>query len=103
MRLTRPGADATARGNSPNALRKNSIVGRDMGLTLIRGNATVSRPDSPSISIRHRGEHVMRRFALLLLAGAYSLLASPPLVAQGFGVDEQSTGTLGRACGRAAP
>src|SRR5947209_9740964 len=96
MRLTRPGADATARGNSPNALRKNSIVGRDMGLTLIRGNATVSRPDSPSISIRPRGEHVMRRFALLL-AGAYSLVAAPLLVAQGFGVYEQNTCAMGRA------
>src|SRR3989454_12813122 len=91
MRLTRPGADATARGGSPNASRKKSIAGRDMGLTMIRGNATVSRPDSPSTSIRPRGEHVMRRFVLLLLAGAPSLVSAPPgpLLAQGFGVYEQ--------------
>src|SRR3989441_2970007 len=96
MRLTRPGADATARGGSPNASRKKSIAGRDMGLTMIRGNATVSRPDSPSSSIRPRGEHVMRRFALLLLAGAPSLV-SAPLLGQGFGVYEQNTCTMGRA------
>src|SRR5438105_13838076 len=47
--------------------------------------------------IRHRGEHVMRRFALLLLAGAHSLVAALLLVAQGFGVYEQSTCTMGRA------
>ena len=39
----------------------------------------------------------MRRFALLLLAGAHSLVAAPLLVAQGFGVYEQSTCTMGRA------
>src|SRR3989454_4281713 len=70
-----------------------------MGLTMIRGNATVARPDSPPPSIRPRGEHVMRRFVLLLLAGAPSLVSAPPgpLLAQGFGVYEQNTCTMGRA------
>src|SRR2546425_10207304 len=99
MRLTRPGADATARGGSPNASQKKSIAGRDMGLTMIRGNATVSRPDSPSTSIRPRGEHVMRRLAWFRVAGAASLVSAPPapLLAQGFGVYEQNTCTMGRA------
>src|SRR3989442_5212180 len=66
-----------------------------MGLTMIPRNATVSRPDSPSTQFRLRRTR-MRRFALLLLAGAPSLV-SAPLLAQGFGVYEQNTCTMGRA------
>src|SRR3989454_12173363 len=70
-----------------------------MGLTMIRGNATVSRPDSPSTSIRPRGEHVMRRFALLLLAQAPSLVSPPPapLLAPGVCVHRPNTRTPGGA------
>ena len=39
----------------------------------------------------------MRRFALLLLAGAPALVAAPPLAAQGFGVYEHNTCTMARA------
>src|SRR5437868_15430729 len=53
--------------------------------------------------IHHRyqspsSEKRMRRFALVLLAGAASLVAAVPrLSAQGFGVYEQNTCTMGRA------
>src|SRR5258707_10162170 len=67
-----------------------------MGLTLIPRNATVSRPGSPSISIRPWRTR-MRRFALLLLAGAASLVAAAPLPGQGFGVYEHNTCAMGRA------
>src|SRR3989442_11255113 len=69
-----------------------------MGLTMIPRNATVSRQDSPSSSIRLRRTRV-RRFALLLLAGAASLVAAVPsgLAAQGFGVYEHNTCAMGRA------
>ncbi|MFN2571204.1 MAG: OmpP1/FadL family transporter [Gemmatimonadales bacterium] len=39
----------------------------------------------------------MRRFALLLLVGASSLVAASPLAAQGFGVYEHNTCAMGRA------
>src|SRR6266576_720078 len=41
----------------------------------------------------------MRRFALLLVAGAPALVAAPvsPVVGQGFGVYEHNTCTMGRA------
>src|SRR5436190_20331566 len=56
---------------------------------------------------RHRIHHLpnscgrrtrMRRFALMLLAGAVSLVAAPlhPLAGQGFGVYEHNTCTMGR-------
>src|SRR5258705_1755829 len=67
-----------------------------MGLTMIPRNATVSRPGSPSISIRPWRTR-MRRFALLLLAGAASLVAAAPLPGQGFGVYEHNTCAMGRA------
>src|SRR2546426_729443 len=69
-----------------------------MGLTMIPRNATVSRQDSPSSSIRLRRTR-MRRFASLLLAGAASLVAAVPsgLAAQGFGVYEHNTCAMGRA------
>src|SRR5436309_1849673 len=69
-----------------------------MGLTMIPRNATVSRQDSPSTSIRLRRIR-MRRFASLLLAGAASLVAAVPsgLAGQGFGVYEHNTCAMGRA------
>src|SRR3989449_1327459 len=72
-----------------------------MGLTMIPRNATVSRPDSPSTQFRLRRTR-MRRFALLLLAGALgapALVAALPaaLVGQGFGVYEHNTCAMGRA------
>src|SRR6266446_8596713 len=69
-----------------------------MGLTMIPRNATVSRQDSPSTSIRLRRTR-MRRFASLLLAGAASLVAALPsrLAGQGFGVYEHNTCAMGRA------
>src|SRR5437870_8504775 len=72
-----------------------------MGLTMIPRNATVSRPDSPSTQFRLRRTR-MRRFALLLLAGAPgapALVAALPaaLAGQGFGVYEHNTCTMGRA------
>src|SRR5882762_3189071 len=65
---------------------------------MIPRNATVSRPDSPSTLIRQRRTR-MRRFALLLLAGAPALVAAPliPLAAQGFGVYEHNTCAMARA------
>src|SRR6266513_5962532 len=39
----------------------------------------------------------MRRFALLLLAGAVSLVVASPLPGQGFGVYEHNTCAMGRA------
>src|SRR3989442_13706822 len=70
---------------------------------MIPRNATVSRPDSPSTLIRQRRTR-MRRFALLLLAGASALVAASPtpLVGQGFGVYEHNTCAMGRAGGTAA-
>src|SRR5206468_8849832 len=67
-------------------------------LTMIPRNATVSRQDSPSTSIRLRRIR-MRRFASLLLAGAASLVAALPssLAGQGFGVYEHNTCAMGRA------
>src|SRR5467141_1045585 len=64
---------------------------------MIPRNATVSRPDSPSTLIRQRRTR-MRRFALLLLAGAPALVAAPliPLAAQGFGVYEHNTCAMAR-------
>src|SRR2546422_10309671 len=69
-----------------------------MGLTMIPRNATVSRQDSPSTSIRLRRIR-MRRFASLLLAGAASLVAAVPsgLAGQGFGVYQHNTCAMGRA------
>src|SRR2546426_4026560 len=72
-----------------------------MGLTMIPRNATVSRPDSPSPQFRLRRTR-MRRFALLLLAGALgapALVATlpAPLAGQGFGVYEHNTCAMGRA------
>src|SRR2546422_783292 len=72
-----------------------------MGLTMIPRNATVSRPDSPSTQFRLRRTR-MRRFALLLLAGALgapALVAALPaaLAGQGFGVYEHNTCAMGRA------
>src|SRR6266508_3077939 len=69
-----------------------------MGLTMIPRNATVSRPDSPSSQFCFRRTR-MRRFALLLLAGAPALVAAPlgPLAGLGFGVYEHNTCAMGRA------
>src|SRR5256712_11715936 len=77
------------------------MAGRGMGLTMIPRNATVSRPDSPSTQFRLRRTR-MRRFALLLLAGAPgapALVAALPaaLAGQGFGVYEHNTCAMGRA------
>src|SRR3989442_885858 len=77
-----------------------------MGLTMIPRNATVSRPDSPSTQFRLRRTR-MRRFALLLLAGAPrapALVAALPaaLAGQGFGVYEHNTCAMGRAGAAAA-
>src|SRR5258708_15618973 len=63
---------------------------------------------------RHRIPHLanssvrrtrMRRFALVLLAGAASLVAAPlrPLAGQGFGVYEHNTCAMGRGGVTAAP
>src|SRR2546426_5728337 len=98
MRLTRPGADAAALGVVPNVSRNRSIAGRGIALTMIPANATVSRPYSPSHSICLRRTR-MRRFAFVLLAGAFALVAASPapLVGQGFGVYEHNTCAMGRA------
>src|SRR2546422_5738075 len=77
MRLTRPGADAAALGVVPNVSRNRSIAGRGIALTMIPANATVSRPYSPSHSICLRRTR-MRRFAFVLLAGAFALVAASP-------------------------
>src|SRR6266576_3937708 len=70
-----------------------------MSLTMIPCNATVSPPDSPSTLISAFWRTRMRRFALVLLAGAASLVAAPlhPLAGQGFGVYEHNTCAMGRA------
>src|SRR2546425_4231604 len=61
-------------------------------------NATVSRPYSPSHPNCLRRTR-MRRFAFVLLAGAFALVAASPapLVGQGFGVYEHNTCAMGRA------
>src|SRR5262245_12490210 len=63
-------------------------------LTRFPANASVTRPDSPSPNCFRRTR--MRRFALVLLAGASALVAAPGLSGQGFGVYEHNTCVMGR-------
>src|SRR2546428_10074388 len=65
---------------------------------MIVANATVSRPYSPSHPNCLRRTR-MRRFAFMLLAGAFALVAASPapLNGQGFGVYEHNTCAMGRA------
>src|SRR5260370_14437748 len=94
MRLTRPGADATARGATPNVARNNADALVRMGLTRVGANATLCQPIPPSPS-RPSGDTRMRRcvrYARWLCAGAPAWLG-----AQGFGIYEQGTCAMGRA------
>src|SRR2546422_9148604 len=97
MRLTRPGAEAAARGRVPNDARNNAIACCRMSLTRIPANATLSRPIPPSLQFFLPETNDMRRFALMLFAGVPSVLA-----AQGFAVSEHNTCTMGRAGAAAA-
>src|SRR5579884_4095521 len=72
-----------------------------MGLTTLRGNATLCGPIPPPPSFSPSGANSMRRYALsaVLLVGWL-----PALAAQGFGIYEQGTCAMGRAgTGVAAP
>src|SRR2546422_5213457 len=72
-----------------------------MGLTRVGANATVGQPVSPPLA-KPPGDKRMRRsvrYALVLFAGFPALLG-----AQGFGIYEQGTCSMGRAgTGVAAP
>src|SRR5213596_864386 len=97
MRLTRPGADAAARGATANVARNNADALSRMGLTRIRANATLYQPIPPPVP-KPSGDIRMRRsagYALFVFAGFPALLG-----AQGFGIYEQGTCSMGRA-GRA--
>src|SRR6266568_2882297 len=101
MRLTRPGADAAARGATANVARNNADALSLMGLTRIRANATLYQPIPPPVP-KPSGDIRMRRsagYALFVFAGFPALLG-----AQGFGIYEQGTCSMGRAgTGVAAP
>src|SRR5213594_2622731 len=101
MRLTRPGADAAARGATANVARNNADALSRMGLTRIRANATLYQPIPPPVP-KPSGDIRMRRsagYALFVFAGFPALLG-----AQGFGIYEQGTCSMGRAgTGVAAP
>src|SRR2546426_11145078 len=101
MRLTRPGADAAARGATANVARNNADALSRMGLTRIRANATLYQPIPPPVP-KPSGDIRMRRsagYALYVFAGFPALLG-----AQGFGIYEQGTCSMGRAgTGVAAP
>src|SRR6266571_5503090 len=101
MRLTRPGAEAAARGATPKLARNSADALPRMGLTRIGANATLGQPVSPSLA-KPPGDKRMRRsvrYALVLFAGFPALLG-----AQGFGIYEQGACSMGRAgTGVAAP
>src|SRR2546426_3062384 len=101
MRLTRPGADAAARGATANVARNNADALSRMGLTRIRANAPLYQPIPPPVP-KPSGDIRMRRsagYALFVFAGFPALLG-----AQGFGIYEQGTCSMGRAgTGVAAP
>src|SRR6059036_2111624 len=101
MRLTRPGADAAARGATANVARNNADALSRMGLTRIRANATLYQPIPPPVP-KPSGDIRMRRsagYALFVFAGLPALLG-----AQGFGIYEQGACSMGRAgTGVAAP
>src|SRR2546429_7697461 len=88
MRLTRPGADAAARGATANVARNNADALSRMGLTRVRANATLYQPIPPPVP-KPSGDIRMRRsagYALFVFAGFPALLG-----AQGFGIYEQGT------------
>src|SRR2546427_772429 len=103
MRLTRPGADAAARGATANVARNSADALSRMGLTRIRANATLCQPIPPPVPVpKPSGDIRMGRsagYALFVFAGFPALLG-----AQGFGIYEQGTCSMGRAgTGVAAP
>src|SRR5438128_11464602 len=101
MRLTRPGADAAARGATANVARNNADALSRMGLTRIGAKATLYQPIPPPVP-KPSGDIRMGRsagYALFVFAGFPALLG-----AQGFGIYEQGTCSMGRAgTGVAAP
>src|SRR5438128_1706602 len=101
MRLTRPGADAAARGATANVARNNADALSRMGLTRIGANVTLYQPFPPPVLKPSRAIRMRRSagYALFVFAGFPALLG-----AQGFGIYEQGTCSMGRAgTGVAAP